>query len=121
MSVIWLLNVTMIYTLQSVIRIVRVDMKLLLTPGGGTKTIYDVGEQVTFRNIWAPKGAAYGTDKKSGANLIVSDFIEDGTSYTIKEVIPANVHKMHDLYRYVITATRNNQELDLILSEIYLR
>lgn len=96
-------------------------MKLLLTAGGGTKQIYDVGDQVTYRNIFDPQGAAYGTDKQTGANLIVSDFLENGTRYTIKEVIPANVHKMHDLYRYVITVTRNNQELDLILSEIYLR
>ena len=97
-------------------------MKLLQTAGGGTKKIYDVGDQVTYRNIWAPQGfIAQGTDKQSGANLIVSDFLEDGSSYVVKEVIPANVHKMHDLYRYVITVMRNNQELDLILSEIYLR
>lgn len=96
-------------------------MKLLLTPGGGTKTIYDVGDQVTYRNIFDPQGAAYGTDKQTGANLIVSDFIENGTRYTVKEVIPANVHKMHDLYRYVIMATKNNREFELILSEIYLR
>lgn len=97
-------------------------MKLLQTAGGGTKKIYDVGDQVTYRNIWAPQGfIAQGTDKQSGANLIVSDFLEDGSSYIVKEVIPANVHKMHDLYRYVITVMRNNQELDLILSEIYLR
>ena len=96
-------------------------MKLLLTPGGGTKTIYDVGDQVTYRNIFAPEGAAYGTDKNTGANLIVSDFLENGTFYVVKEVIPANVHKMHDLYRYIITVTRNNREFDLILSEIYLR
>lgn len=97
-------------------------MKLLQTAGGGTKKIYDVGDQVTYRNIWAPQGfIAQGTDKQSGANLIVSDFLEDGSSYIVKEVIPANVHKMHDLYRYVISVMRNNQELDLILSEIYLR
>ena len=97
-------------------------MKLLQTAGGGTKKIYDVGDQVTYRNIWAFRGfIAQGTDKQSGANLIVSDFLEDGSSYIVKEVIPANVHKMHDLYRYVITVMRNNQELDLILSEIYLR
>lgn len=97
-------------------------MKLLQTAGGGTKKIYDIGDQVTYRNIWAPRGfIAQGTDKQSGANLIVSDFLEDGSSYVVKEVIPANVHKMHDLYRYVISVMRNNQELDLILSEIYLR
>jgi hypothetical protein len=97
-------------------------MKLLQTAGGGTKKIYDIGDQVTYRNIWAPQGfIAQGTDKQSGANLIVSDFLEDGSSYVVKEVIPANVHKMHDLYRYVISVMRNNQELDLILSEIYLR
>jgi hypothetical protein len=97
-------------------------MKLLQTAGGGTKKIYDVGDQVTYRNIWAPRGfIAQGTDKQSGASLIVSDFLEDGSSYIVKEVIPANVHKMHDLYRYVIAVMRNNQELDLILSEIYLR
>ena len=97
-------------------------MKLLQTAGGGTKKIYDIGDQITYRNIWAPQGfIAQGTDKQSGANLIVSDFLEDGSSYVVKEVIPANVHKMHDLYRYVISVMRNNQELDLILSEIYLR
>ena len=96
-------------------------MKLLLTPGGGSREVYDVGDTVTYRNIWAPEGAAYGTDKKTGANLIVSDFLENGTSYPVKEVIPANVHKMHDLYRYVITVKKNNQDIDLVLSEIYLR
>lgn len=96
-------------------------MKLLLTPGGGSRPIYDVGDTVTYRNIWGAEGVAYGTDKKSGANLIVSDFIDNGTSYVVKEVIPANVHKMHDLYRYVITVMRNDKPLDLILSEIYLR
>jgi len=84
-------------------------MKLLQTPGGGTKTIYDIGDEVTYRNPFAPKYIANGTDRKTGANLIVSD------------LIPANIHKMHDQYRYIVSANRDGQNIELILNEIYLR
>ena len=79
-------------------------MKLLLTPGGGTKIIYDVGDEVIY-----------------STNLIVSDFLEDGTRFLVQEVIPANIHKMHDQHRYIVSANRNGQNIDLILNEIYLR
>jgi hypothetical protein len=96
-------------------------MKLLLTAGGGTKTIYDTGDTVIYRNPFTPTYAAYGTDRKTGANLIVSDFLADGTPFVVQEVIPANVHKMHDQYRYVVSTTRNGQNIDLLLNEIYLQ
>jgi hypothetical protein len=96
-------------------------MKLLLTPGGGTKIIYDVGDEVIYRNPFAPKYVANGVDRKTSTNLIVSDFLEDGTRFLVQEVIPANIHKMHDQHRYIVSANRNGQNIDLILNEIYLR
>ena len=96
-------------------------MKLLQTPGGGTKTIYDIGDEVTYRNPFAPKYIANGTDRKTGANLIVSDFVEDGNKFIVQDVIPANIHKMHDQYRYIVSANRDGQNIELILNEIYLR
>ena len=96
-------------------------MKILLSYEGGSKTIYDVGDEVTYRNPFAPKYIANGIEQKSGANLIVSDFVVDGTKFLIREVFPANIHKIHDQYRYLVTANRNGQDIDLILNEIYLR
>jgi hypothetical protein len=96
-------------------------MKLLQTPGGGTKTIYDIGDEVTYRNPFAPKYIANGTDRKTGANLIVSDFLADGNKFIVQDVIPANIHKMHDQYRYIVSANRDGQNIELILNEIYLR
>jgi len=95
-------------------------MKFLNTPMGGTKIVFEAGEQVFFKNIWAPS-LAPGINKKTGENIIISNILTDGELYTVKEVIPLNVHKVSDLFRYVISAPFKGQPIDLVVSEVYFK
>ena len=95
-------------------------MKFITTQLGGTKKVLEVGDRATYRNIFAPKYIAYGSEKKTGKILELSALLEEGSSYEIKEVIPANVHKPHDLHRYVLHVTKDGNICQFIVPEIYL-
>lgn len=96
-------------------------MKFVSTSIGGTKILLEVGDRAIYRNIFAPNFIAYGSEKKTGKVLVLSSVLEESSSYEIKEVIPANVHKPHDLNRYVLHVDQEGKILEVVVGEIFLR
>lgn len=96
-------------------------MKFVSTSIGGTKLLLEVGDKAKFRNIFAPNFIAYGSEKKTGKVLELSSLLEEGSIHEIKEVIPANVHKPHDLTRYILHLHNDGEIFEIVVPEIYLR
>lgn len=104
-------------------------MKLVNASIGGTKIVFEKGDDAVYRNPFAPMHAnaikviSFNPEKNEvEGNPIAFDSVAyDGLIFEIKHVIPANVHKPHDLYRYIIeNIDEKGQVQDYLISQTYL-
>jgi hypothetical protein len=99
-------------------------MKIYNTPNGGTKINFDAGDSIYFKNIWGEHSHAYGSilegfDPKSKSwnekPCFLERHIQDGTTLIVVSIIPPNVHKLHDQWKYIVACDNKH----FLLSEIY--